>query len=108
MGAWGDLPTWAIAAIALLGLIQLGLQAFALSIALRTPPERLLTGRRWLWIVVLALGIVGAIVFLAAARKPTPAPDLVKASPGPDQDKARRAVDLLYGSPPADRDRSSR
>jgi len=77
VGAWGDLPTWAIVAIALLGLVQLSLQAFALIIALRTPSSRLLTGRRWVWIVVLALGLVGAIVFLAAARKPACEPDPV-------------------------------
>ena len=46
MNTLGDLPAWAIVAIGLLALVQLGLQAFALIIVLRTPPDRLLTGRR--------------------------------------------------------------
>ncbi len=109
VGTWGDLPAWAIVAIAFLALVQVGLQALALLIALRTPPDRLLTGRRWVWIVVIALGLVGAIVFLAAARKPAPAPDPVNTAPDLDRDRARRAADLLYGSPPdSNQDRSSR
>ncbi|MGD9840566.1 MAG: hypothetical protein AB7U87_02510 [Candidatus Bipolaricaulis sp.] len=110
MNTLGDLPAWALVAIGLLALVQLGLQAFALIIVLRTPPDRLLTGRRWVWIVVIALGLVGAIVCLAVARRPAPEPDSVNTAPDLDLDKARRAADLLYGNPPdsqQDRDRAS-
>ncbi|HPD06293.1 MAG TPA: hypothetical protein PLC08_00200 [Candidatus Bipolaricaulis sp.] len=100
MGSLGDLPGWAIVVLGSLALIQLGLQVFALVTALRTPADRLLTGQRWVWIVVIALGLVGAIVFLAVARRPVPEPDSVNTTPDLDKDKARRAADLLYGTPP--------
>ncbi|GAB4306821.1 MAG: hypothetical protein Kow0097_06560 [Candidatus Bipolaricaulota bacterium] len=108
--AWADLPALALGAIVALGVVQLSLQVLALVTVFRTPEERLVTGRRWVWVAVVALGqLVGAIVFLAAARKPTPAPDPVSTAPDAERDGARRAADLLYGDrSPEERRRKER
>ncbi|MEW6216064.1 MAG: PLDc N-terminal domain-containing protein [Candidatus Bipolaricaulota bacterium] len=99
---WADLPLWALAGIVVLGLAQLSLQVFAVVNVFRTPEERLVTGRRWVWVLVIVLGWIGLIVYFTAARRPTVEQDPLHATPGSDGSasaKARQAADLLYGKP---------
>ncbi|QAA76061.1 MAG: hypothetical protein BIP78_0295 [Candidatus Bipolaricaulis sibiricus] len=99
--AWADLPTWALVAVVVLGGVQLSLQVSALVILFRTPDERLVTGRRWVWVAVVVFGqLVGAIAFLAAGRRPVTEQDPLHSAPQPGdvtRAQARRAADLLYG-----------
>jgi len=99
---WADLPMGLQVAAIVLAVVQLGLQIVALVSVLRTPEERLHTGKRWLWLVVVILGgLVGAVVYLAAGRRPSPAEDPVLSGTetGPAPDRGRQAADLLYGKP---------
>ncbi len=97
---WTDIPTELQVALILLAVIQLGVQITAVVSILRTPVERLLTGKRWLWLlVVLAGGLVGAIVYRAIGRLPPQAQDPMRSQEvnGPTPDRGKRAAELLYG-----------
>jgi hypothetical protein len=70
----------------------------------KTPDEQLAFGKKWPWVlIILFVNLIGAIVFLAAGRKPAAAVDpmaAVAAAPGAPAmaDRAARAADVLYGS----------
>ena len=106
---WVDLPPWALAGIVVLGLIQLCLQVLALVNAFRTPEERLVTGRRWVWVLVIVVGqLVGTIIYFAAARTPVVQEDPIhsrSASDASARAEARKAADLLYDSSSEKEDR---
>lgn len=99
----GDLPGWALPVIVVLAAVQLAVEVYALVVMLRTPLERLVFGKRWPWVVIiLFVNLVGAIIFLAAGRKPLPAVDPLAvatpdAPPAVPADRATRAADVLYG-----------
>lgn len=109
---WADLPPWALAVLGVLGLVQISLQILALVSAFRTPEERLATGKRWVWIVIVVFGqLVGAIVYFAAARRPPVQQDPLSGRPGSDASaraKAQQAADLLYGTPSDAKERRDR
>jgi hypothetical protein len=99
-----DLPGWALPAIIVLAAVQLGLAIYALVVMLRTPEDRLVFEKRWPWVVIiLFVNLIGAIVFLAAGRKPAKAADPLttasSAQPAPPRKRADRAMDVLYGDP---------
>lgn len=100
----GDLPGWALPGIVALAAVQLAVEIYAIVVMLRTPLERLVFGKRWPWVVIiLFVNLVGAIIFLAAGRKPLPAVDPLAvatsdAPPAAPADRAARAADVLYGS----------
>lgn len=96
-----ELPGWAIPVLAVLVVVQLSLQVYAFVRLIRTPEDQL-TARKWVWGLIIIVGeILGAIVFLAAGRKPAAAVDPLAAYV-PDApaagDRAARAADVLYGS----------
>lgn len=96
--AFSELPIWAIVAIVLIGVIQLALQVFAIIQVLRTPAERLRSGRPWIWIVIIATGIVGVVVYFAAGREPAAVDDPVRETdPAVSSGEASSAADVLYG-----------
>lgn len=104
--AWADLSTGLQIAIIVLGVVQVGLQVFALTRLLRTPEDRLQTGKRWIWLLIVLLGgLVGAMVFLAAGRLPPQAADPARSerSVRATNEQGRRAADILYGKPGEDR-----
>ena len=96
------LPGWALAALGVVAVVQLALAIYALVVLFRTPEERLLMGKRWPWVLIIAfVNFVGAIVFLAAGRKPAPADDPLSGGPHASAvgDRAGRAAEVLYGPP---------
>ncbi len=108
---WADLPPWLLVGIVVVGLAQLSLQVLALVNVFRTPEGRLVTGRRWVWVAVILFGWVGLIAYFAAGRRPMPQPDPVGTTSDPDAPPTaptQRAVDVLYGSLPKNRDRQGR
>ena len=94
------LPGWALAALGVLAVVQVALAVYALVVLFRTPEERLLMGKRWPWVLIIAfVNFIGAVVFLAAGRTPAQAPDPLSEDPhaAPASDRAGRAADVLYG-----------
>jgi len=70
MDALSNLPTPALIGLGLLVALQLALQITAIVALVRTPAERL-TLPRVAWVIIILLGeLIGAIVFLAAGRRP--------------------------------------
>lgn len=97
-----DLPEWALPAIVVLGVVQLVVEVYALVVLFKTPVERLVFDKRWPWVlIILLVNLVGAIVFLAAGRKPAKAADPLatpsSTQPAPPRKRADRAMDVLYG-----------
>lgn len=84
-----------IAAIA----VQLVLQLIAFWRLLVTPNDRLIFGKKWPWTLIIIFGeTIGAIIFLAVARKPAEAADpLAGQAQEATGDRASRAADVLYG-----------
>ncbi|MDO8964307.1 MAG: PLD nuclease N-terminal domain-containing protein [Coriobacteriia bacterium] len=99
MLAVDDMPTWFQAALVVVLVVQFGLEGYALYDLWKTPVERIRMGAKWPWIIIiLFVNMVGAIIYLAAGRKPAP----VVEPPSLEADAARSAaaVDALYGAGP--------
>lgn len=97
---FSEIPGWLWAVLVVLAVFQIAVQIFALIVLFRTPEERVLTGKRWIWLLVILLGsLVGSIVFLFAGRKPLQAADPLAQGvpPASTADRATRAADVLYG-----------
>lgn len=99
------LPTAALVALGVLYVVQVVLQVYALIDLYKTPVERILTGHKWVWVlVILFVNLVGAIVYLAAGKKPVQAVDPARQAAGlaassvSGADRAAAAADLLYGT----------
>lgn len=95
-----EIPSGLIAPLAVLVVVQVSLAIFALITLFRTPDERLIFGKKWPWVlIILFINVVGAIVFLAAGRKPEAATDPLagETAAAPQSDRASRAADVLYG-----------
>jgi hypothetical protein len=88
--------------IAILAVVQLALQIFAL-IDLVRRPAALVRPNKWIWATVILLGsLTGAIVYLAVGRRTQPpAADPIHSKADAQstgaESRARKAVDLLYG-----------
>lgn len=96
--AFSELPVWAIVAVVVIGAIQLTLQIVAIIHVLRTPPERLRTGRPWVWILVIATGILGVVVYFAVSREPAAVHDPARTKdPAASSSGGTAAADVLYG-----------
>ncbi|MHB9003904.1 MAG: PLD nuclease N-terminal domain-containing protein [Coriobacteriia bacterium] len=90
------LSTPMLAMLAVLVLVQIGLEVYAVIDIIRRPVDRITGGNKLLWIVVvLFINMIGAIIYLAVGRKPTPARDV--ASEAPATQRASDAADILYG-----------
>ncbi len=93
-----ELPTGVIVALVVYGVLQIGIEIYALVQMFKTPEDRLVFGKRWVWVLlILFVNLIGAIVFLAAGRKPAMAVEQPGAQQTPVTDRARRATDVLYG-----------
>lgn len=98
MSALSDMPMWALVALVMYGVFQIGFEIYALVVLFNTPEERLAFGKRWMWVlIILFINLIGAVVFLVAGRKPVIAADQPGAQSLPDVNRARRATDVLYG-----------
>lgn len=94
------LPGWALAAVIVLGVVEVGLLVVALVILLRTPQPRL-TLPVWAWaLIIVFVSTLGPIAFLVAGRRPAEVSGDVAA---PRAGRPGSAADLLYGpKPPVD------
>ena len=98
---FSEIPGWLWAVIAVIWLVEVALAIYALVVLFRTPEERVVAGKRWIWaLLILFVSLIGPIVFLIAGRKPAEAADpLAQGAPAaPAADRATRAADVLYGA----------
>lgn len=94
--ALNEIPVGLLVPLAVFVAAQVVVEIYALVKLFRTPDERLIFGKKWPWVlIILLVNLVGAIVFLAAGRKPEDAVDPLAGAP--QTDRATRAADVLYG-----------
>ena len=97
-----EMPGWTLALLGVLVVVQIGVEIYAIVKLLKTPDDRLVFGKKWPWLlIILFVNLVGALVFIAAGRKPAEAVDPLAASVSDAPaagDRAARAVDVLYGA----------
>lgn len=90
------LPAWVLVALGVAAVVQYAITIWALVDLWRTPVERVQTGKKWVWVlIILLVNLIGAIVYLAAGKKPA----LVADDPAREgvSHRASGAVDVLYG-----------
>ncbi len=82
--------------LALLVVVQIGLEVWAIVDIVRRPKEQIVGENKVLWIaLVVFVNLIGAIVYLVVGRKPAPVTD-VPAAPVSGT-AAQNAIDSLYG-----------
>jgi len=97
LDALQGIPTWGIAAIGVLIVVQVVLDVIAFLDLYKRPVDRLTIENKWVWVaIILLVSTFGAIVYLVAGRKPAPAAEV--ASSAPAASRAARAADSLYGA----------
>jgi hypothetical protein len=107
LAALSTVPTSALVVLAVVALIELGLDAFALVDLYRRPTPQVAALNKWIWVVIILLvNPIGAILYLAIGRKPPPAASAAETPARVERPRAsvENAVDSLYGTrDPADR-----
>jgi phosphoglycerol transferase MdoB-like AlkP superfamily enzyme len=98
MEALQALPTWALAAIGVLIVVDLVLYVYALMDLYRRPVDQLTVANKWVWVaIILLISTFGAIIYLLAGRKPAASADAPVQ--GATAERAENAADALYGAP---------
>jgi hypothetical protein len=97
--SFNEIPAGLLIPLIILVVVQIGVEVLAIIKLLQTPDDRLVFGKKWPWLVIiLFVNLVGAIIFLAAGRKPAAASDpLAGQVTERSQDRAAHAADVLYG-----------
>jgi phospholipase D-like protein len=91
-----------LVALGVLGLIEIGLDVFALIDLYRRPKAQVVTGNKWIWVaIVLLVNLLGAILYLAVGRQQAPSAD-DSSQESPPREQVDSIVDSLYGKPPPD------
>ncbi len=101
--ALGGVSNGVVYAILALGVVQIGVQIWALVDLARR--ERVAGGRKWLWavlIIFLSNLALGAILYFAIGRRVPPEVVETDTPAVSNGDKTARAVDALYGSQDGD------
>jgi hypothetical protein len=92
----GGIGTTEIVIIGVLVIVEFGLLAWALLDIIKRPESQITGGKKWVWILVVALfNVIGPIVYLLAGRSREIAADAGTGIPGGEATRA--AVDSLYG-----------
>ena len=89
-------PVSVLIVLGVLAAVEIGLDIVALVDLYRRPTDRVVGENKWLWLAIIVLvNLIGAIIYLAAGRKPARSNDTVSHSP---QARTKDIVDSLYGS----------
>jgi hypothetical protein len=92
------IPSGALVALVVLGVIELALVVFCIVDIVRRPT--VLGERKWIWIVVILLfNLIGSIIYLAIGRVQPPPPE-PRAEAGATAGRVAAAADILYGPTP--------
>jgi hypothetical protein len=93
-----------LAALAVLGLANLALVVAALVSLIPRPAAGVRFHNKWIWAALIVIvNWIGPLAYLAVGRLDVPLPDDPGAGDMPAAERARRAVELLYGPPPGQR-----
>lgn len=93
-----SLPTPALIALVVYGIVQISVEIYAIIDIIRRPADRI-AGPKFMWVlIVLLVNLIGAIVYLLVGRKPAPVTQ--EGASVAQGDAARNAVDTLYGGDP--------
>ena len=91
------LPAGALAALVALALVAITLDVIALLDLYRRPTSQVVFANKWIWVaIILLVNILGAIIYVAAARKPA----VLTNDAAPSQSTSARTdniADALYG-----------
>lgn len=91
------LPTWGLAAIGTLVVVQLVLDVVALTDLYKRPVEQLTIANKWIWAaIILLVSTIGAILYLILGRRPAAVAELAQSVPAAS--RAAHAADALYGA----------
>src|SRR5450759_2875214 len=90
-------PLWGLVALGVLVVLETALDVIALVDLYRRPLDQLVFANKWIWLaIVLLVNTFGAIIYLAAGRKPAVGPG----DATPPASKSLRTdniADTLYG-----------
>lgn len=90
------LPSGALVAAIVLGLVELALAVFCIIDIVRRPA--VLGGRKWVWVIlVIVFNLIGSIIYLAVGRVPPPAAEPAGNGDLSARSRTQAAADLLYG-----------
>ena len=90
-------PLAFLVVLGLIGVAEVVLDVVALVDLYRRPVDQLVLPNKWIWVaIILLVNLLGAILYLAIARKPAPAGDQGIRS-RPSAGSVDQAVDSLYG-----------
>jgi hypothetical protein len=92
------LPTWALVGIGVILVVDVVLDAYALTDLYRRPVDQLTVQNKWVWVaIILLVSTFGAIIYLLAGRKPPAAEEA--AARASAVSRGQNAADALYGPP---------
>ena len=95
--ALSSLPVWGLVALAVLVAAQITLDVIALVDLYRRPVDQVIFANKWIWLaIILLVNMIGAIIYLLAARKPPVLTDDT-APVKPKSVGSDDIADLLYG-----------
>jgi hypothetical protein len=87
-------------ALAVLGLVNIALLIAALVSLIQRPTAAVRFHNKWLWgALILLVNWIGPLAYFAVGRIDAPLPDDAGLAGTPAAERARRAVELLYGPP---------
>lgn len=93
------LPVGVLVILGVLLLAQLTLDVIALVDLVRRPRARVAFGNKWVWVaIILLVNVIGAILYLAIGRKPTPLAE-GEQSVAAGGASMTSLADALYGEP---------
>lgn len=100
-----EVPGWLWYVIVPLVIVQLTLQIWGI-LDLVKRDKGSFRGMKLIWFLVILLGeSIGAILYFAVGRGMVGTPTVVEQGGAPTADRAKAAVDSLYGQGPSDADR---
>ena len=89
-----------VAALAVLALVNVALLIAALVSLISRPTAAVRFHNKWLWgALIVLVNWIGPLAYLAVGRIDAPLPDDAGLAGAPAAERARRAVELLYGPP---------
>jgi hypothetical protein len=90
-------PVWALVVLGLVLVLEITLDVIALVDLYRRPVDQVIFANKWIWLAIIVLvSTFGAIIYLAAARKPAVPHD--EAAPSASTPfRTDSVADTLYG-----------
>ena len=89
-----------VLALAVLALVNMVLLVAALVSLIQRPVAAVRFHNKWIWgALIVLVNWIGPLAYLAVGRIDAPLPDDAGLAGTPASERARRAVELLYGPP---------